>query len=349
MKKEYTIHEVAALFNITSNKIRYYERKGLLTPTRQLENGYRKFCEKDIQRLGTVLMYRSIGCSIDAIRTILESEERETCLHHIHNQWNAVNHEIHRLFQLRKILEQIIDTVYEEHDLEEAEAKASQLLAENLKFLDLHEKWEDRWNFDGWARSYDESVRKNSGALNFYQNYEVLLQKVYASGSTWKNGKSEILEIGVGTGNLAEKFLNSGHRIIGIDQSREMLNVAKEKLPKLKVRMGDFLNIPYEKQSFDVIVSTYAFHHLNEKEKSEAMKEMFRVLKTDGKIILGDLMFESKETENEFLQTLTPEELEEVQDEYYSHIDTLRLFVQKYGKRLVYERIDSLNYIVEIY
>lgn len=43
MKKEYTIHEVAALFNITSNKIRYYERKGLLTPTRQLENGYRKF------------------------------------------------------------------------------------------------------------------------------------------------------------------------------------------------------------------------------------------------------------------------------------------------------------------
>lgn len=76
---------------------------------------------------------------------------------------------------------------------------------------------------------------------------------------------------------------------------------------------------------------------------------MFRVLKTDGKIILGDLMFENKETENEFLQTLTSEELEEVQDEYYSHIDTLRLFVQKYGKRLVYERIDSLNYIVEIY
>ena len=66
-----------------------------------------------------------------------------------------------------------------------------------------------------------------------------------------------------------------------------MLAVAKEKYPKLHVRLGEFLKIPYENQTFDVIVSTYAFHHLNEEEKRVAIAEMMRVLKKDGRIIWG--------------------------------------------------------------
>ena len=76
-----------------------------------------------------------------------------------------------------------------------------------------------------------------------------------------------------------------------------MLAVAKEKYPKLHVRLGEFLKIPYESQTFDVIVSTYAFHHLNEEEKRVAIAEMMRVLKKDGRIILGDLMFQNKAEE----------------------------------------------------
>ena len=116
---------------------------------------------------------------------------------------------------------------------------------------------------------------------------------------------SKILEIGVGTGNLAGKFLEGNYEIIGIDQSREMLSVAKEKYPKLKVRLGEFLKIPYENNSFDYIVSTYAFHHLNDEEKSMAIEEMMRVLNDDGVIIIGDLMFESKEAEREIYKSLS--------------------------------------------
>lgn len=65
-----------------------------------------------------------------------------------------------------------------------------------------------------------------------------------------------------------------------------MLCVAKEKYPKLKVRIGEFLKIPYGDRYFDIIVSTYAFHHLNEEEKFIAIEEMIRVLKSNGKIIL---------------------------------------------------------------
>jgi len=46
MDRIYSIREVAELFNITTNKIRFYEKKGLLKPLRH--NDYRKFDNEDI-------------------------------------------------------------------------------------------------------------------------------------------------------------------------------------------------------------------------------------------------------------------------------------------------------------
>lgn len=41
MSKKYNIKEVAKLFNITTNKIRYYEKQELINPIRDEENDYR--------------------------------------------------------------------------------------------------------------------------------------------------------------------------------------------------------------------------------------------------------------------------------------------------------------------
>lgn len=41
MKTEYTISQIAEKLHITTNKIRFYEKKGLLTPMRELQNRYR--------------------------------------------------------------------------------------------------------------------------------------------------------------------------------------------------------------------------------------------------------------------------------------------------------------------
>ncbi|MGL5764724.1 MAG: class I SAM-dependent methyltransferase, partial [Sarcina sp.] len=158
----------------------------------------------------------------------------------------------------------------------------------------------------------------------------------------------KILEIGIGTGNLGIKFLESGYEIIGIDQSREMLAVAKEKFPKLKVRIGEFLKIPYENKSFDIIVSTYAFHHLKEEEKNIGIEEMLRVLKEKGVIIIGDLMFESKKEEEKMLKDLSKTQIHEIKDEYYSYIDLLKKEFSKYNKKLEFIKIDKLNYIIEV-
>ncbi|MBK1813166.1 methyltransferase domain-containing protein [Clostridium sp. YIM B02505] len=348
MNKGYNISEIAEMFNITTNKIRFYEKKGLLTPIRQDDNQYRRFNEEDIVRLQSILTYRSIGISVDSIKNILKSNEKENYLTHFNNQWQLVNDEIHRLNTIRKSLEQVIDKIYEENDDFKVKEDLLEIVSESNKLNDIKNQWKDKWNFNSWARSYDKDVKRDIGELKIYKNYDLILQKVYDLVEALGRKDLKVLEIGVGTGNLAEKFLNGGYNIIGIDQSREMLSVAKEKYPMLKVRLGEFLKIPYDNKSFDVIISTYAFHHLNETEKYIAIEEIMRVLKDDGVIVMGDLMFESKASEEEVLKALPQSQVEEIKDEYYSYIDLLKAEFEKYNKKLQYYRIDKFNYIIEV-
>ncbi|WP_242971882.1 class I SAM-dependent methyltransferase [Haloimpatiens massiliensis] len=212
----------------------------------------------------------------------------------------------------------------------------------------IKNSWKDRWDFNSWADTYDESVMKDKGVLKIYENYNLILENVYNLAVSSIINDSRILEIGVGTGNLAGKFLENDYDIVGIDQSREMLRVAKEKYPKLKVRLGEFLKIPYSDKCFDIIVSTYAFHHLNNDEKSIAIREMLRVLRDNGKIIIGDLMFKDKQEEINVLKGLSKEQIDEVRDEYYSYIDFLEAEFLKFNKKLKYKKIDEFNYIVKV-
>lgn len=348
MREDYTISQIAEMFNITTNKIRFYEKKGLLSPIRKDDNQYRKFNEDDIVRLQSILLYRSMGLSIDAIKNILKNNEKENYLTHFNNQWKLVNDEIHRLNIIRRSLEQVIDKIYEETNDYKIKDNLLEIINESNKLNNIKNQWTDKWNFNSWAKAYDNDVKKDNGALKIYRNYKLILQSVYELVEKLKRKNQKILEIGVGTGNLASKFLSNNYDIVGIDQSREMLSVAKEKYPMLKVRLGEFLKIPYENKHFDIIISTYAFHHLNESEKCIAIEEMMRVLKDDGTIIIGDLMFESKDSEKRILRDLSEEQIEEIKDEYYSYIDLLSKEFNKYNKKLEYNRIDKFNYIITI-
>lgn len=348
MREDYTISQIAEMFNITTNKIRFYEKKGLLVPIRQSDNQYRKFNEDDIVKLQSILLYRSIGLSIDSIKNILKNNEKENYLTHFNNQWKLVNDEIHRLNIIRKSLEEVIDKIYEETDDYKIKDDLLEIINESNKLNNIKNEWEDKWNFNSWAKSYDDDVKKDNGELKIYKNYELILQSIYDLVEDLNKKNSKILEIGVGTGNLASKFLNSNYDIVGIDQSREMLSVAKEKYPSLKVRLGEFLKIPYDNKSFDIIISTYAFHHLNEREKCIAIEEMIRALKDNGVIIIGDLMFESKDSEEKILKNLSQKQIEIIKDEYYSYIDLLSYEFNKYNKKLEYNRIDKFNYIIRI-
>ena len=66
MKDSYTIHEIAELYNIGPDALRYYERLGLVRP-RRAQNGYRIYDLNDIYRLTIIRDLRALGFSMERI------------------------------------------------------------------------------------------------------------------------------------------------------------------------------------------------------------------------------------------------------------------------------------------
>lgn len=347
MEKTYSIKEVSEIFNITTNKVRFYEKKGLINPKRDSESDYRYFTEDDLIKLQTILMYRELDLPIENIKDIFTDESKNNILIHFHAQWKAINNQIHRMQLIQDSLEEIIDNIYESESKTYKE-EIIKIIESTNEVWQIKNQWKDKWDFNSWAKTYDKSVERDSSSLKFYKYYDKILDTTYKKAIRDKAKDIRILEIGVGTGNLASRFLQNEYDIIGIDQSREMLNVAKEKFPKLKLRLGDFLKIPFESGKFDVIVSIYAFHHLNEEENKIAIREILRVLKDDGRVVIGDLMFQNQEEKEKIMSGLTNEEIEEIEDEYYSNIESLREEFNKYNKKLQITKMDELVFIVEV-
>ena len=65
------INEVEALAGITKKNIRFYEEQGLLSPRRNVENGYREYGDAEVQTLRRIKVLRKLGVPIEEIRQML--------------------------------------------------------------------------------------------------------------------------------------------------------------------------------------------------------------------------------------------------------------------------------------
>ena len=188
--------------------------------------------------------------------------------------------------------------------------------------------FKDRWGFDEWAKSYDKDVSEGTHQEDWvFEDYDRILGKVVEYCELSVSHYLTVLDIGIGTGNLAAQFLGKGLHIIGIDPSKEMRKICRQKYPNLEVRAGDFLNIPLPPESVDVIISTYAFHHLTPLQKETSIPEMKRVLKPKGRIVIADLMFGNRSEEERIKKALRTagrsDMLDVIKDEYFGLFDDL--------------------------
>jgi len=94
-----------------------------------------------------------------------------------------------------------------------------------------------------------------------------------------------ILDIGCGTGtllvNLKRQYASA--QVVGIDPDPKALRRARNKAARAAVSvqldLGRADQLPYKKESFDHIVSSFMFHHLKELEREGMLVEVLRVLK----------------------------------------------------------------------
>lgn len=108
-----------------------------------------------------------------------------------------------------------------------------------------------------------------------------------------------VLDLGVGTGAFALQFLErfSNSKVVAIDGSLSMLELAKSRLLEYSQRvefvMSDFRTIPavlLEPDSYDVVISSYALHHLDTDEKGSVLRSVVAAIIPGGWFLNADLV-----------------------------------------------------------
>ncbi|WP_158290428.1 MerR family transcriptional regulator [Halobacillus salinus] len=330
------IKQVAQKLHTTSRTIRYYEEKGLIKPEKS-HNDYRIFREEQIQLLQTILSLREIGMSTNQIKNTMENGQELD--HHLNHQRSILYSDLLELKDMIGALDEMI-------------ASPSGDLFEKAKFLkELKEKrqaWTDRWSFDQQAVTYNVDLKKEGYAFNVHEGYDEALERAYQliDASVGETG----VDIGIGTGNLGSRFLEKGSRIIGIDQSDEMLAICKSHYPEIDTRHGHFLRLPVMDHSADFITTSYALHHVEEQDKILALEEMNRILKPFGRLVIADLMFDDDEERARVLQAFKNQgnenAIEAIEDEYYADRSRLVSNLENLGFQVDCNKINDILHIV---
>ena len=157
------------------------------------------------------------------------------------------------------------------------------------------------------------------------------------------NKKSEVLDIGCGSGLSTLPITKKGYSITGIDPSKELIKIARKNAIKGRPEyiLAAFEKYKFKENYFDLIISGQAFHWLDEK---VAYKKCFNILKKNGYLaIFGKF--------NDYKKSIFLQELREIymkHCKYYPqglyHDDYASHYVKEIEKTSLFTKIISKQY-----
>lgn len=110
MKKFFKIGEIAKLYEIGVDSIRYYEKIGIIHPERS-ESGYRHYSIYDIWRLNVIRDLRSIGFTMEQIREYLNHHTVSSTVSMLENEKETISKQIQYLQKLQKNVEHRLNNI----------------------------------------------------------------------------------------------------------------------------------------------------------------------------------------------------------------------------------------------
>lgn len=96
-------------------------------------------------------------------------------------------------------------------------------------------------------------------------------------------------DLGCGTGNVLEVLLTKAQKVIGVDGSPRMLEMAKNRLPdtpNISLRIGDLSHLPLRDHEADFACLNLVLHHIPN--PTEILKEVYRILQPEGYLVITD-------------------------------------------------------------
>jgi demethylmenaquinone methyltransferase/2-methoxy-6-polyprenyl-1,4-benzoquinol methylase len=132
--------------------------------------------------------------------------------------------------------------------------------------------------FDGIAQPYDLlNAIFSAGRDGAWRRHAAELAAVPPGGSA--------LDLCTGTGKLAGELRRRGAgEVVGLDFSTSMLARARRRFPSVQFQQGDALALPYPDARFDAV--TMAFGIRNVVDRGQAVREMRRVLRPNGRAVI---------------------------------------------------------------
>jgi len=156
--------------------------------------------------------------------------------------------------------------------------------------MNLKEYWEKRAEMSLKSvgqKSYSEELNR--------METEILFDTLSKEVGVFLNGK-RILDIGCGIGRVLSFYSNFSSDVFGVDFSTNMLNICKNNVTSAKLVNGDACSLPFRDECFDLVSAIVVLQHIiNDTKRECAIKEMIRILKPKGVIIINEEILKSFE------------------------------------------------------
>jgi len=161
------------------------------------------------------------------------------------------------------------------------------------------------------------NISKTYDFLNHFMSLGIdIIWRKKAINELKKDKPKLILDVATGTGDFAFEALSilKPEKIIGVDISRGMLDIAEQKITKrnkgdrFEVKLGDSEKLPFEADVFDAVTVAYGVRNFENLETGLA--DIQRVLKPGGKAVVLEFskpkVFPVKQLYNFYFNYITP-------------------------------------------
>lgn len=102
----------------------------------------------------------------------------------------------------------------------------------------------------------------------------------------------DVLDVGCGTGYFTSRLAAAampGGAVTGIDPSESMIEFCRQRIPgDISFVTGTAQQLPFDDGAFDVVASSMTIHHIPQDARLASMKEMYRVLRPGGRLLIAD-------------------------------------------------------------